>query len=365
MTTQTLDSRGTPIPTIPTRRPLLSKQIQEWFAGFVFVLPALLVVIIFVFIPMIYAFFISFTNWTGLQPPAEAQNIGLDNYRFLLADNGIVRTQFFQAVKNTVYYVLGVVPLQTILALLLAIIVNQKFLKGRGFFRTAFYLPSITSSIVISMIFLWLFNRNGIINYFIGQAAAPLGGYNPITWLNDPNGLIHNLLRGFGLTLATAPEWMKTEILGQTVWAWISGPSVTMSTIMLLNIWTTSGTLMLIFLAALQDIPGQLYEAASVDGASRWQQFRNITLPTLRPTTFFVITIGLIGTFQVFDQVYVISKGAPAGTTSTIAWQVYRNAFRDSQAGLGSATAFVLFVLILGFTLIQRRLVGSGERQRG
>src|SRR5439155_22240294 len=173
-----------------------------------------------VFIPMIYAFFISFTDWTGLQPPSEARYIDLQNYRDLLTQDGFIRTDFFTAIKNTVYYVVGVVPAQTALALLLAIIVNQKFLKGRGLFRTAFYFPSITSSIVISMIFLWLFNRNGIINYLIGQVAAPLGGYNPVTWLNDASGLIHNMLKPFGLTIATIPDWMKTKVMGQTIWQW-------------------------------------------------------------------------------------------------------------------------------------------------
>ena len=340
---------------------MLNKNMQERIAGFLFVAPGLIIVLLFVFVPMIYAFFISFTKWTGLQPPSEAPYVGLENYQMLLTQDGYIRTDFFLALKNTIYYVLGVVPTQTILALLLAMIVNQKFLKGRGFFRTAFYFPSITSSVVISMIFLWMFNRFGIVNYFIGQLAAPLGGYTPITWLNDPHGLFQNFLALFGITIANAPAWVKTNILGQTIWQWISGPSVTMMTIMLLNIWTTSGTLMIIFLAALQDIPAQLYEAAAVDGANNWQRFRYITVPQLRPTTFFVVTIGLIGTFQVFDQVYVISKGAPAGTTEVVAWIAYRNAFNDSKAGLGAATAFVLFVLIMIFTVMQRRLVGSRQ----
>jgi multiple sugar transport system permease protein len=358
MTTKAVDrAAGRSVP----RQTTLSKNIQEWLAGYGFVTPALVVVLIFVFIPMIYAFFISFTNWTGLQPPREAQYVQFQNYQDLLTNEGFIRTNFFTAIKNTVYYVLGVVPLQTVLALMLAMIVNQKFLKGRALFRTAFYFPSITSSIVISMIFMWMFNRNGIINYLISGLAGPFGGYNPVTWLNDPNGLIHNFLRFFGLTINTIPDWMKTKVVGLTIWQWISGPSVTLFTIMLLNIWTTSGTLMLIFLAALQDIPGQLYEAAAVDGANRWQRFRSITLPSLRPTTFFVVTIGLIGTFQVFDQVYVITKGDPIGTTTSIAWIAYRNAFQDSKAGLGAATAFVLFVVIMIFTMIQRRLLGSNK----
>jgi multiple sugar transport system permease protein len=135
-----------------------------------------------------------------------------------------------------------------------------------------------------------------------------------------------------------------------------------MLSIMLLATWTTSGTMMLIFLAALQDIPAQLHEAASVDGATRWQQFRKITLPLLRPTTFFIITIGIISTFQVFDQVYVISDGGPAGTTNTVAWIAYRNAFKDSLAGLGAATAFTLFVIVMIFTFVQRRLLGRANR---
>lgn len=340
----------------------IGKEGQEWLAGYGFVTPALIVVLIFVFIPMIFAFYISFTNWSGLQPPLEAEGVGLKNYQELLLVDGTVRTDFFRAIKNTVYYVIGVVPTQTIISLVLAIIVNQKFLKGRGFFRTAFYFPSITSSIVIGLIFLWLFNRNGLINLGISGVSDFLGiDYRPVTWLNDLNGVIHNFLGLFGLNIRTIPEWMKTNILGQTIWQWISGPSVTMLSIMILAIWTTSGTMMLIYLAALQDIPAQLYEAASVDGATVWQQFRHITVPMLRPTTFFIVTIGLIGTFQVFDQIYVISTGGPAGTTSTIAWVAYKNAFRDSQAGLGAATAFVLFVIVLAFNLLQRRITGQDK----
>jgi multiple sugar transport system permease protein len=340
----------------------IGKVGQEWLAGYGFVTPALLVVLVFVFIPMVFAFYISFTDWTGLQPPLEAKSVGVENYQKLLLNDNTTRDDFFNSIKNTVYYVIGVVPTQTILALLLAVIVNQKFLRARGFFRTAFYFPSITSSIVIGLIFLWLFNRNGLINLMISNVYQLFGTtYKPVTWLSDLNGVFHNIFGLFGLNIRTIPDWMKTKLLGQTLWQWLSGPSVTMLTIMILATWTTTGTMMLIYLAALQEIPGPLYEAASVDGATRWQQFRHITVPMLRPTTFFIVTIGLIGTFQVFDQIYVISQGAPAGTTSTIAWVVYRNAFRDSQAGLGAATAFVLFVIILAFNLLQRRLTGQDK----
>jgi multiple sugar transport system permease protein len=332
----------------------LSDKSQETLSGFMFIAPALLIVIIFTFIPLAFAFRISFTDWTGLETPDKAVNVDFKNYEDLLFNDGGKRDEFFKALKNTFYYTIGVVPAQTIISLLLALIINQRFLKGRSLFRTAFYFPSITSSIVISMIFLWLFNKEGIINRAIGGLFP---NYREVTWLNDPNGVIHNLL---GLNIRNAPDWMKnSEILGQRIYDWISGPSVTMLAIMILAVWTTAGTMMLIFLAALQDIPRQLYEAASVDGATAWQQFWKITIPSLRPTTFFVITIGFIGCFQVFDQIYVITTGAPAGTTNTIAWIVYRNAFRDSNAGLGAATAFILFVIIAIFTVFQRRITNA------
>jgi multiple sugar transport system permease protein len=334
------------------------RRIQEWLAGYGFITPAMLIIVLFIFIPMIFSFVISFTDWTGLQPPNEAQGIGFENYQDLLLRDNAVRDDFFKALKNTTYYALGVVPVQTIFSLLLAVVVNQKFLKGRGFFRTVFYFPSITSSVAIGMIFLWIFNRNGLVNLGIGAVSKLWGGgYRSVTWLNDANGLFTNFYGLFGLKLATAPEWMKTVVLGQSIWQWISGPSISMCAIMAIAIWTTSGTLMLIYLSALQDIPTQLYEAAAVDGATLWQQFRFITIPALRATTFFVVTIGLIGSFQVFDQIYVISQGQPAGTTSTIAWIVYRNAFKDSFAGRGAATAFTLFVIIMVITLIQRRIM--------
>jgi multiple sugar transport system permease protein len=332
----------------------LSDKAQERLAGFLFVAPALAIVIVFIFVPIVFTVYISTTDWTGLQPPQEAQSVGLSNYGSILTEPGNARVEFLRAVKNTFYYTLIVVPTQTIISLLLAIVVNQRFLKGRGFFRTAFYFPSITSSIVVGTIFLFIFARDGILNYLI-KGLFP--NYGVVKWLEDPTGLFHNI---FNITrIAQAPEWLRTDVLGIRLYDWLSGPSTTMLAIMLLAIWTTSGTMMLIFLAALQDIPTPLYEAAQVDGASKIQQFFKITVPMLRPTTFFVVTLGLIGCFQVFDQIFVISQGAPASTTTTIAWITYRSAFRDNRAGLGAATAIVLFGLIVIFTLIQRRLVGS------
>jgi multiple sugar transport system permease protein len=277
--------------------------------------------------------------------------IGMQNYNDLLFERGLAQRDFFLSLKNTVYFVLGVVPTQTILALLLAVIVNQKWLRFRGAFRTAFYFPSVTSSVVISIIFMWMFTRGGIVNTAL-EWIIP--NFEAVTWLDNANGVIHNILGGFGIIKDNVGDWANNRIAGITVWDWMSGPSVTMLTIMILNTWTTIGTMMIIYLAALQNIPSQVYEAAQIDGANAWQTFTRITVPLLAPTTFFIVTLGLIGTFQVFDQIFVISSGGPAKTTLTIAYNVYENGFKNSQMGLAGATALILFMIISVFTLLQR-----------
>ncbi len=332
---------------------------QDTIAGWLFMTPALLVLGIFLVIPIIFAIYYSLTDWNGISPPTEADYIGIENYQQLLASGGIRQSDFFRALKNTTYFALIVVPLQTALALFLGVVVNQRGLRFRDFFRTAYYFPSITSSIAISMIFLFLYQRGGLINQVL--QGITFGAWEPIAWLDTPDGLIHLLLERMGLTLRGGPEWLRTNVLGLTVWDWFSGPSVALTAIMLMNIWTTLGTMMIIFLAALQDIPDFVYEAAQIDGANAWQTFRNITLPLLRPTMFFVITLGLIGTYQVFDQVYVMTAGGPAKTTLTMAYIVYRNGFRNSEMGLGLATAVLLFLIIFVLTLIQRRITTANE----
>lgn len=337
-----------------------ARKRQEIVAALVFMAPAMTILTVFLIVPLFVALYFSFTDWNGIRPlsnPNSYEWVGLDNYERLLISGRRVSV-FYTALKNTVYYVIGVVPIQTALSLLLAVVLNQRWLKARGFFRTAFYFPSITSSIVISLIFVFLFTRGGPVN---GMLSAIFPDYRPITWLDNADGILHNILGVFGITRDSVGSWAQTRIFRITIWDWLSGPSVTMLMIMLLAIWTTIGTMMVIFLAALQNIPSQVYEAAKVDGATGWQTFRHITLPLLRPTTFFIVTIGLIGTFQVFDQVYVISKGEPENTTLTIAYLVYRNAFnpQDPHMGMATATAITLFVIIFAFTLLQRRIVGD------
>jgi len=349
---------------------MAAKRRQEAVAGYLFMAPALVIFLIFLIIPIGAAIYLSFTDWNGITPVFDEgsyETIGLDNYRDLLLgehteDGRVVKAStrqkdFFIALKNTTYYVLGVVPAQTFLALVLAVIVNQRWLKAKGFFRTAFYFPSITSSVVISIIFMWMFYRGGLVNTTV-QGLFPSYDSNAfVNWLDDPRGILHILLEQFGVSRTSVGDWASNRALGLTLWEWISGPSVTMSTIMILNTWTTIGTMMVIFLAALQNIPGSVYEAASIDGANAWQILRRITIPLLRPTTFFVVTLGLIGCFQIFDQVYVISSGGPAKTTYTIAYTVYLNGFDRSAMGLAAATAILLFIIIFAFTLLQRTVV--------
>jgi multiple sugar transport system permease protein len=204
-----------------------------------------------------------------------------------------------------------------------------------------------------------MFQKGGLVNTSL---AAIIPGYdsgNYVTWLDDATGIFHMILEKFGVNYVDSASWAGKKYLGLRVWDWISGPSVTLLTIMILNTWTTIGTMMVIFLAALQDIPNSVYEAAEMDGASAWQIFRKITVPLLRPSIFFVVTLGLIGCFQVFDQVYVISSGGPSKTTLTIAYMVYQNGFNRSAMGLAAATAILLFIIIFFFTMVQRLFVSE------
>jgi multiple sugar transport system permease protein len=320
--------------------------------------PAFLVLTLFLVVPILFTLWMSTRVWSGINPPAESTFLGLRYYQDLLLNDTILRNAFANALRNTTFFALGVVPLQTMLALLLASIVNQRWLRGKGFFRTSFYFPSITSSVAISLIFLWIYQSGGLLNQVI---HAIWSGYQPSSGLSDPTGLLHNLLRVFGITPRTAPEWLTaTNVFGLSLWEWISGPSVALSAIMMLNIWTTAGTMMIIFLAGLQDIPRPLYEAAAVDGATGWDTFWRITVPLLRPTIFFVVTLGLIGTYQVFDQIYVMTGGQPADTTVSLAYLIYRDGFNNAQMGLASATSVLLFVVIFVLTLFQRRIVREG-----
>lgn len=285
------------------------RKTSEAVTGYLFLTPWLFIFLIFIVLSLGYAIYLSFTRYNLLRPP---EWWGIEGYKRVFADSLFLT----KALPNTFKYVLIVVPIQTFVSLILAFAMDQK-LRLRRLFRTIFYLPSVTSSVVISLIFVWLFAAQGIFNQII---------HSNINWLN-------NVTTAFYV-------------------------------IMGMNVFTTSGTLMLIFLSGLQDIPESLYEAARIDGADSLQIFWNITIPMLRPVIFFAVTIGIIGCFQVFDQIFIMTSGGPLDSTTTITYLIYKWAFRDTTVKMGqaSALAVILTVIILVVTLIQRRLIeGSGS----
>jgi multiple sugar transport system permease protein len=328
----------------------------ERLAGWLFVAPVVVLLTVFLVVPILMALWVSFTTWNGQGSPFQSgvPMAGVKNYTNLFTVDGLARRDFMTSIRNNLYYVLLVVPLQTVLALALALVVNQRVLKAKSFFRTAFYFPSVTSSVAISVVFLFLFTNTGAINGILG-----LFGIDGPKWFSDPRGVIHLILNAIGVADINHPPAALTNhtVLGLSWWSWLAGPSVALCAIIVLVVWTTSGTFMLMFLAALQGIPVALEEASVLDGANRWQQLRRVTLPVIKPTVFLVVTLGLIGTWQVFDQVYVMSQGAPAKTTVTPAYLSYRTAFVSFQYGSGAAISFILFGIIIVMFLLQRWLM--------
>jgi multiple sugar transport system permease protein len=235
------------------------------------------------------------------------------------------------------------------LGLSMALVVNSK-IRAQTFFRAAFYFPSVTSSIAVAFIFIFLFSPTGLVN---GVLSALLPGNAQTVWLDDADGVIHIVIGWLGIH-GPPHALAANTALGLSWWEWMSGPSVALCSVMTLAIWTTVGTFMLMFLAGLQSIPEELDEASMLDGATGRQRFFAITLPLLRPTVFLVLTLGLIGTWQVFDQVYAMTSGGPQKTTLTPAFLVYREGFENSAMGRAAAVAFILFVLIVALTALQR-----------
>ena len=268
-------------------------------AGWTFLLPVIVILGLFLVLPIAMAAWVSFSDWSGNGSPlgAHAHWIGLANYRDLLTTPGLDQNNFGTSLRNNFYYVLLVVPVQTVVALFLAVIVNRR-VKFVGFFRTAFYFPSVTSSVAITVLFLFLFDPTGAVNKILSY----FGAKGP-AWFYDPRGLFHVILGQFGVNNPSSLS--SGTFLGVSYWDWLAGPSIAMCGFILMAVFTTSGTFMLLFLAALQNIDESVNEAAALDGASEWNKFRYVTVPMIRPTIFTIVTLGLIGTWPIFDQIYV------------------------------------------------------------
>jgi len=279
--------------------------IDAWL----FLLPNFIGFLVFTVFAIGFSLWISMHRWDLFSSPTFT---GLSNFVRLLTND----RDFKRALLNTLYFAVGIVPLGTATSLCLALLANRG-LKGMTFFRTVMYLPSVSSTIAVGIVWIWLLDPQfGVVNY---------------------------ALRSIGL--ASPPNW-----LGSVLWA--------KPALILMHIWQYAGYYMIIFLAGLQGVPEQLYEAAVLDGASSWQKFWRITLPLLSPTTFFVIVMKMIGVFNIFEQPFIMTGGGPSGSTETIVYYIYSNAFQWFNMGYASAVAWVLFILVFGVTLIQFKYQG-------
>lgn len=279
---------------------------KDEMTAWLFLLPSLILFLTFTGIPVIAALGISFTQWDLFNP---ARFVGVGNYAKLLGD-----PIFAKVMGNTAYFVLLSVPVQMLIGLGCALALNRG-IRGQTFFRVAYFLPVVTSTIAAALVWAWLFNSNF--------------------------GLINALLTLVGIS--NPPRW-----LASSQWA--------MPAVIIVSIWQNVGYAMVLFLAGLQNIRADLYDAAAMDGAKGMRRLWFITLPLLSPTTFFVLIISIIGSFQIFELVFVMTNAGPANATNTLVFYIYQNGFQFYQMGYASAAAMVLFVIVLIMTLAQYAL---------
>jgi len=279
---------------------------REYLSFLAFVAPNFILLSVFTFWPLIYSFFLSFRKWNMIAPTKEF--VGLSNYGKMIADS-----VYWQVSRNTLYLAGGAVFIKLVLALALALLLNQR-LGGRAVYRAIIFSPTFTTSVAVAMVWSWIFDP------FYGLLRVPL------------------------------------NLLGLASPRWLSDIRWTIPAIIIVTIWQGLGYDMVIFLAGLQSIPTDLYEAARVDGATGWRLFRNITFPLLSPTTFFLVITSTIGAMKAFDIVAVMTGGGPMNSSNVYVYYLYQNAFRWFKSGYASAMAVVLFLVILMITLVQVRL---------
>ena len=336
------------VSNLPQRKTIFNDRAKrnEAISAYMFLAPYLVVTLVFTVGVIVYAFYLSFTDFNLFETPVWND---FAHYRSLFQDK-----KFGRSLVNVFYYVIIVVTLQTILALLLAVVLNAP-IRFKQFYRTIFYAPSVTSSVVISFIFWWMYLKTGYINYGFSWVWGLFGAdWEAINWLNDPTGLFQIIL-----------DWVTGgEVrIPSNLW-YLRGPSITWMALMAQNIFTTVPTFMIMFLAALQDVPPSLYEAASIDGANKRQQFFRVTVPMLRPIILLVVVLGTIGSWQIFDQVAILTAGAPLDTTLVPVYFIYSEGFGINgppRMGYASQRAMVLALIILTFTFVQKRYIEGSE----
>lgn len=272
-----------------------------------FILPNLIGFFIFTFIPIVFSLFLSFCEWNS---GGAIKFVGLDNFIYMFTRD----SSFWTSLWNTIYYTVVTVPVTMALALFLAILMNKP-LKGRVFFRSVLFFPYVASLVAIAVVWMALFNPD--------------------------RGPVNSILMAIGI--ANPPRWAAS-----TTWA--------MPTIIGLTVWKGMGYYMIVYLAALQGVSKDLYEAASLDGANKWQQFIHITWPCVTPTTFYILMMLMVATFKSYDTMYITTQGGPGEATKVLAYHIYNSAFVNSKFGYASAVAMVLFAIILVVTLIQFRV---------
>jgi len=391
-------------PLSEARRSRTLKRVREALLAYIYVLPALAVIIVFGLYPVFRAFYISLHRWSIV----KGAFVGLENYRTLFSDANVGK-----AFGVTVFYVIATVPLTMMVSLVLAYLLFRP-IRYRSLFRTLYFLPYVTSLVPAAMVWQWIFNyQAGVLNYVAGglskglaavlnvAGSAPgiyvwvalaaawfvyviatckrrtelmtrlwcvLAGlllaiglfflfraaaldklvtvmreFFPVRWLNEPRGIILYLGREFGFT---PPQWLH-------------GPSMALLAVSLVSMWHFTGYDVVIYMAGLYNVPPDLYEAARIDGATEGQVFWKITFPLLSPTTFFLLIISTIGAFRAFTMFYVLTDGGPLRTTTSVTFMVYEQFYNASRWGYASAIAIVLFVCILAMTLINQRLAGN------
>lgn len=295
--------RSGPAPgSVPSKPP---GKRREWLSALLFLSPTLVVFSAFILFPLVFSFYLSFHEWNMFS--GQREFIGLANYTQMFGD-----PEFWRVFRHTIVYTVGTVPVNMALALFVAFILNGQ-IRGKKFLRTAFFTPVIISSVAAAVIWRWIFDPNlGVLNHVLG-----LIGISPVNWMNDP--------------------------------------SAAMTALIIVGVWKTFGINMILFAAGLSGIPDHYYEAAEIDGAGPWAKFWRITVPLLSPTTLFIMVLSIIGSFQVFDLVYVLTYGGPLGSTKVLVFYLYEHAFRFFNMGYASAVAYLLFFVLFILTMIQIR----------